>query len=228
MQQMWKLELEKCWLGSVWIRGIIMGENDQRRLCGEGGRTLKDGQDLIGRLQVENIPEKRERCSIALELPRSLAFLGSKGLDLFWKQEVANIVSHSFLLQSFHIGYFLCQESSLPVTEFFRQPTKNPSRMDQGLVQLSVHNTTRALFHCNYPGSSISCMLVLFSSWVFSWQRDGCCQLPGHMSLFTPRERKTALSLPPSNRSPDYHLINPTWVTCPLRINYFNLKSVMY
>lgn len=32
------------------------------------------------------------------ELTRGLTFLGDKGMDLFRKQEVSNIVSHSFLL----------------------------------------------------------------------------------------------------------------------------------
>lgn len=70
-------------------------------------RHIAGGRDTKG---------KENSMSMGLELTRSLAFLGSEILHLFWKQEVSNIVLHSFLLQGFYIGYFLCQESSLPLT----------------------------------------------------------------------------------------------------------------
>lgn len=44
----------------------------------------------------EDFMEKEE--ILKRELTRGLMFLGDKGMDLFWKQEVSNIVSHSFLL----------------------------------------------------------------------------------------------------------------------------------
>ena len=53
-----------------------------------------DGQ-IAGR---KNTRGRENTMSIALELTRNLVFLGGKGIDLFWKQELSKIVSYSFQL----------------------------------------------------------------------------------------------------------------------------------
>lgn len=53
-----------------------------------------DGQMAGGK----NTRGRESSMSIALELTRNVVFLGGKGMDLFWKQEVSNIASHYFLL----------------------------------------------------------------------------------------------------------------------------------